>query len=279
MAENPLVHIPRAWPVLNKANALRRQLVGQLRSFDVIRWEGTPYGTAPRQTLQIHELNDLCPRDGWPAVLLVHGGGWQEGSHAHFAHLAPLFAKRGIMAFSMNYRLAPEHRWPAQLEDIELALDFMRSQQIDLQRIAIWGHSAGGQMALMLGLKHPDLIRCMVVSGSPTDLQLCEEQLWLPNFDAAQLKSASPLHQEASALPKTLLLHGREDRVVSPSHSVTFQQKWSEQSEIWLLKNGDHGLRWPLLQGWRLKKRALKWLEQQLDMPSRGSKWKRRKKK
>ena len=116
MAENPLTHVPKAWPTIHKLNHIRRKIVSQARSFDIINWENTHYGSDRHQQMDIHELNDLCPRDGWPTVVLIHGGGWEQGDKKDVEHLAPLFARYGIMACSINYRLAPDNKWPCQLE-------------------------------------------------------------------------------------------------------------------------------------------------------------------
>jgi acetyl esterase/lipase len=278
MAENPLVHIPRAWPMLNRANALRRRVVGQLRSFDVIQWDGTPYGKHRSQAMHIQELNDLCPRDGWPAILMIHGGGWVQGSREDFAHIAPLFAKRGVMACAMDYRLAPDDPWPAQLEDVLLALDFLRSQQVDPKRIALWGHSAGGQLALLAGMERPSQIRCVVATAAPTDLSRCPEDLWREAFTREQLESVSPMHQSGADLPTTLLVHGQLDRRVPIEQARAFAGERSEEVSLMELRDGDHGLRWPPVSAWRTRRKAIDWTIEQLDMPSRGSKWKRRKK-
>jgi len=278
MAENPLVHVPSVWPLVNRANQLRRNIVGNLRSFDIINWDGTPYGSHPRQCLDLQELNDLCPRDGWPTVLLVHGGGWVEGDKSHFSALAPLFARRKIMAVAMNYRLGPEYQWPAQLEDILAAIDFLRAQQVDLSRLALWGCSAGAHMALLAAMERPKQIRCVVTIGAPTDihnlaLDSCEEV-----FSTEQRISASPIRYPEKELPPTLMLHGESDRTVPVSHSINFAAQRST-TETLIVEDGDHGLRWPLYTSYQAKRKAIEWLVTQMDMPPVGSKWKRRKKK
>ena len=118
MAENPLVRVPSALPVLTKANALRRRVQGRISSFDMIQWDQVAYGERMRQNVHIWEMNDLCPRDGWPAILLIHGGGWREGSWRDYESFGPQLSRKGFMVAAMDYRLAPEHPWPAQLEDV-----------------------------------------------------------------------------------------------------------------------------------------------------------------
>ena len=106
MADHPLVHVPQAaLPALTKANALRRKVQGRLTSFDLIQWNEVAYGERERQHVHIWELNDLCPRDGWPAVLLIHGGGWREGSWRNFEGFGPQLSRRGLMVAAMDHRL------------------------------------------------------------------------------------------------------------------------------------------------------------------------------
>jgi acetyl esterase/lipase len=278
MAENPIVHIPTVWPLVNKANHLRRKIIGNARSFDIINWKGTPYGTHERQCLDLQELNDLCPRDGWPTILLIHGGGWVEGDKSSFSALAPLFARRKIMAVSMNYRLGPEFQWPAQLEDVLSAIDFLREQQIDLSRLALWGVSAGAHLALMAAIARPEQIKCIVTIGAPTDIENLHLDSCQEVFAQKQLQTASPIHFSDCPLPPTLMLHGEKDKTVPVSHTLDFAKQRS-CTEVMIIKDGDHGLRWPIVPSFKAKRKAIDWVEQTMDMPPVGSKWKRRKKK
>lgn len=280
--ENPLVKVPAALPVLQRANQLRRRLEARLRSFDVLAWPGVRYGDHPLQDIRVWQLDDLGPRDGWPAVLMLHGGGWIEGDMADFETLGPAFARRGIMAAAANYRLGPADRWPAQLQDAHAALDRLLACQVDGERVALWGHSAGGQLALMLALQRPQDVRCVVALGAPSDLELLArhggERLELV-FDPDQLVGASPLHQRPERVPPMLLVHGEADAVVPIGHARALQARWPEDCELIEVLDGDHGLRWPPRQALRARRAALDWLEARLAPAPRGSKWKRRKKK
>lgn len=281
--QNPLVKVPAALPALTRANHLRRRVEARLRSFDVMSWPGVRYGEHPLQVMRLWELNDLAPRDGWPAVLLIHGGGWIEGDLADFESLGPLFARRGIVAAAMNYRLGPDHRWPAMLDDAHAALDRLRGAQIDPERVAVWGHSAGGHLALLLAMQRPQDVRCCVALGAPSELTRLHGDprggATLPLvFDEDQLGPASPLAQRPARLPPTLLVHGEADAVVPIGHARALQAAWPEQCALWELPDGDHGLRWPPMPALRLRRRAVDWVQQQLAPAPRGSKWKRRKK-
>ncbi len=274
---NPLVKIPRLVPVAEKINQLRRQVESDIRGFDIIRWDGTPYGKHPLQCMDIAEVNDLCPRDGWPAVLCIHGGGWIEGDKSQFIALLPQFAKKKIMAASVNYRLAPSVTWQEQVDDIVQAIDFILSQQVDTQRIALWATSAGAHLALLAAAKRPHQIRCVVTIGAITDPASLDTDMTREAFANPQDPLGSPLLQCAQ-LPKTLMLHGTLDPVVPIAQHTRFVAK-HPQVTSWVLEGGDHHLRWPVAQGWNLRRKALQWLVQEMDIPSVGSKWRRRKKK
>lgn len=264
-------------PLLPTMNRIRRTLVARARSFDMITWSGTPYGTEPMQVLDMQEINDLCPRDGWPTVLLIHGGGWKEGDKEQFNTLMPQFSRKRVQAVAMNYRLAPTVSWREQVADVHQAIDFLREQQVDLKRIALWGVSAGGHLALLAALERDD-IAAVVTIGAPTDLTRISRDEWQVAFEEDELKEASPLHKESMLVPPTFMLHGELDTVIPVSQLNAFVAKHpSVQSKI--IPSGNHGLQWPPIIASRAKEQAFEWLIQQLNLPSVGSKWKRRQKK
>jgi len=246
----------------------------------MIQWNDVSYGSDIRQKMHIWELNDLAPRDGWGAVLLLHGGGWREGSWEDFLSLGPTLARRGLYVAALDYRLAPAHRWPAQIDDVLAALDFLEGQWVDPGRVAIWGHSAGGHLAMMAGLMRPEKVRCVVALGAPSDLRDIEEggESLGDIFDADQLAAASPIHMPCASPPQTLLVHGSLDRVVDIDQSRRHRDLRPESTELIEVQDGDHGLRWPPVGAWRARRQAMDWMVGQLALKSRGSKWKRRKK-
>lgn len=93
-----------------------------------------------------------------PVVLYCHGGGWVLGGlDSHDSIAAELAAEAGCAVVAVDYRLAPEHPWPAQLDDAWAALGWLVEQAealgLDRGRIAVAGDSAGGQLAAALALK------------------------------------------------------------------------------------------------------------------------------
>jgi len=90
-----------------------------------------------------------------PAVVVVHGGGWSAGDKSLFAQQSNQLAERGFVAFSINYRLAPAHPYPAAVDDVEAAVAWVRTHAkeygVDPKRIGALGGSAGGHLVGMLG--------------------------------------------------------------------------------------------------------------------------------
>ena len=108
-------------------------------------------------------LMDIAePRSGqgpFPAVVCIHGGAWAAGAKKDIEGYARTLAANGFVAANVEYRLAPAHKWPAQIEDCKCAVRYLRAHakelNIDPDRIFASGFSAGGHLSLMLGLMDP----------------------------------------------------------------------------------------------------------------------------
>jgi acetyl esterase/lipase len=91
-----------------------------------------------------------------PAVVLVHGGGWRSGVRQNLAPMAIRLAQRGYAAATVSYRLSPEARYPAAIDDVRASVRWLRAHalqyRVDPARIAIAGGSAGGQIASLVGV-------------------------------------------------------------------------------------------------------------------------------
>jgi acetyl esterase/lipase len=112
------------------------------------------------------ELDLWLPPEGggpFPVVVFLHGGGWRVGTrHLVGADPTPFerVARAGIAVASADYRLTGEATWPAQLHDAKAAVRWVRARaaelDVDPDRIAAWGESAGGHLAELLGLTGDD---------------------------------------------------------------------------------------------------------------------------
>src|SRR5437868_1245841 len=93
-----------------------------------------------------------------PVALYAHGGGWTSGDSSWVDNVlsAAELTQRGYLVASPNYRLDPQYKWPAQLEDLKCAVRYLRANaaayHLDPARIGVWGESSGAQLASMLGL-------------------------------------------------------------------------------------------------------------------------------
>ena len=92
----------------------------------------------------------------FPFVLCIHAGGWQLGNKKSYRGIVKELAGKGYAAATIEYRLTPDHKWPAQLEDVQRAVEFFRANaathKIDRARIGVVGDDAGAHLALMLAL-------------------------------------------------------------------------------------------------------------------------------
>ncbi len=199
-----------------------------------------PYATHDGKTLHLDAY--LPPGEGpFPAVLVIHGGSWRGGDRNQLTMHAWIFARAGIAAFAIDYRLAPAHRWPAQIHDCKEAVRWLRAHatdyHIDPQRIGAFGYSAGGHLAALLGvtdrsagLEGPDApedadtrIQAVCAGGTPVEFRTLPPRsgtfrYWLgasPADDPELYRVVSPAAHISSEAPPFLFFHGTNDRMVS----------------------------------------------------------------
>jgi acetyl esterase/lipase len=120
------------------------------------------YGEVDGETLLLDVYRPSTQGNTRPAVIIIHGGGWSEGfGRDYVAPFAEHLAAAGYVAFNIDYRLMNGERghnvWPTQLNDVQRAVRWVRASAetygVDPERIASLGHSAGGQLASMLGVR------------------------------------------------------------------------------------------------------------------------------
>ena len=120
-----------------------------------------------------------------PLVVYMHGGSWYAGHYNQYLSNLKQFAETGdFVLASVQYRFSPKsgaasaETWPAQIEDCQDALDFLRSETvaeqygIDSNRVGTWGYSAGGHLSNLLAVLNPDTVSCEVNYSGPTDFVL-----------------------------------------------------------------------------------------------------------
>jgi len=269
--------------------ALTRWLAARLDGTE-LRHE--PYATAlqkdvvydPERRLR---LDAYVPpgRGPFPAVVLVHGGGWEAGDKV--TYITPLFAplaRAGFAWFSIDYRLTPEVRHPEQMDDLRRAVAFVRQHaprfRVDPERLAVVGESASGQMAALLATEdRPGLagvvsfygvydFPAMVTDASPRSLLrrlFGRETL----DDAAQvvLRQYSPLFHVRAGLPPLLLVHGTNERLWA--QGVAMRDRLAAAGaphELYAVEGAPHGMEnWEGRPEWAgYKQKVVEWLGERL---------------
>jgi len=119
------------------------------------------YCTIGSRSLQLDVFQPKTKRkQGYPAVLFIFGGGWRSGDRSHHVPMAQQVAAQGYVTVTADYRLSTEAVYPAAVHDLKGAIRWMRANakayNIDTTRIAVWGFSAGGQLASLIGTTSHD---------------------------------------------------------------------------------------------------------------------------
>jgi acetyl esterase/lipase len=193
----------------------------------------------------------LCRGQRVPLVVFIHGGAWKAGDKGGGLTRADsrLFFQLGFAVASINYRLAPEFHFPAQVHDCKLAVRFLRARAdewgVDPDRIGIWGSSAGGHLVALLGtageaagLEGPGLegvssrVAAVVDHFGPTDLRahLAVGDEWArqtvtdflgcdPAACPETARAASPVCHVTAGDPPIMMIHGDRDATVPYNQS------------------------------------------------------------
>ena len=203
-----------------------------------------------------------------PAILIVHGGGWREGDRTQLRGYAILLARLGFVTLSTSYRLSAEAVWPAQIQDINCALRYLRANSeslgIDSERIGISGNSAGGHLALMAGAKNKTFegqggnnnesshVKAICAIYPPARIKKLDNTDLLDNAFLALMggeakqsdyDKASPINYINKDYVPTMLIHGSKDNVVSLQDTNDLYEKLIANkvpSEIHIFSEEDH---------------------------------------
>ncbi|MES2568479.1 MAG: alpha/beta hydrolase [Verrucomicrobiota bacterium] len=178
-----------------------------------------------------------------PVVIWIFGGSWKFGSKGYHVNVRDL-SRYGIAVAAIQYRLSATAPYPAQLEDCQAALRWLRthgrSVGIDPRRIGVSGESAGGHLAALLGtIEKTPRIRAVCSLYAPTDLVSLGRQYADPErpSDIERLLGgpiekklklaalASPVSHAGPSAPPFLLIHGEQDRLVPLEQSLELQSR------------------------------------------------------
>jgi acetyl esterase len=225
----------------------------------------------------------------FPTCILVHGGAFTKGDKQ--SYIKPLFeplGKAGFAWFTINYRLAPQHRWPACAEDVATAIRWVKSHaaeyKVDVTRIALIGESAGGHLVSYVGTQAQGETRVAAVVPfyAPHDLEahvrhrnaLGESMTALLGLTELNDDSWKRLREVSASsfvhkgLPPYLLIHGDKDSIVSYEQSVRFQRQMQasgNQCDLITIPGGGHGMGgWDRLKS-DYKEQLIAWLQTTLN--------------
>lgn len=239
---------------------------------------------------------DVCVPEGagpFPAVLLVHGGGWSSGDRTQAARaLRGRLVANGLAWVAIGYRLAPAHRHPAAVDDVRAAVDWTKAHAaslgLDPARLALLGESAGGHLAVSAAVTEGEDARVAAVVPffAPVDLVADTERrgglsaslralFGLETVDdraRTLLRDASPLGRVRAGLPPFLLVHGTADMSVPYAQSLRLREALRAADvpcTLVTVPDGGHGTRgWDrLLPGWR--DQVVAWLSRELRPSAR----------
>jgi acetyl esterase/lipase len=205
------------------------------------REQDVAYGPAARQRLDIYRPAEPIA-GGAPVIVFFYGGSWRRGSKAYYRFVGEYLARMGCVAMVADYRLYPEVRFPAFVEDGAGAVAWAQAHAArvggDPRRVFAMGHSAGAHIAVLLGLEPRYLTR---VSGEPgalagvigisgpyaIDLRGIR---WLRETfpEAESAGEARPLDKVRAGAPPMLLAHGGQDVLVDPRNSTALARRLEE---------------------------------------------------
>jgi acetyl esterase/lipase len=196
-------------------------------------------GGGPSQRLDLYVPEQIA-HTAPPLLVWIHGGGWREGDKRQ--HPLKPFLAQGYAVASINYRLSGEAPFPAQIDDVRTAIQWLRANAstygFDPQRIGVIGHSAGGHLSALFGVTAygENAVQAVCSLSGTIDMERLFEQAHDKKRQAAlmalfagslqdkraQVRAASPLQYITRNAPPLLLVHGALDTVVPVEHAQLF---------------------------------------------------------
>jgi acetyl esterase/lipase len=211
------------------------------------------YGTVDGHPLLLDVYEPDEHSDLRPAVVLIHGGGWISFDKGTMRAMGMFLARSGFVAFSVDYRLfhGTENRWPAQLDDVQRAVRWIRANaakyKIDPDHIGAFGHSSGAQLAALLGMEttrdnsdsalaeYSSRVQAVVHADGPTDFTIDHDSdgdAFLSAFLGGDYahhpeiwRDASPVFHVSKSNSPFLIIHGTLDSNVPMAQAEELADK------------------------------------------------------
>jgi acetyl esterase/lipase len=190
------------------------------------------YGTGPRQKLDLYR--PATARADSKTVIFFYGGSWDSGSKSDYLFVAQALAANGHTVVIPDYRLYPEVRFPAFVEDGAKAVRWT-ADRVGTNKLFVMGHSAGAHIALMLAVNTPylqgagvDRLKLAGVIGlsGPYDFLPLKSPRLIEIFGAANNPDVEAITFASAPLPPALLIHGTADTIVYPRNSERLAAAW-----------------------------------------------------
>lgn len=229
--------------------------------------ERIPYGADPNQFGDLR-LPKTAGRH--PVVVNIHGGFWRARYDlTHAGHLCAALAKAGYATWNLEYRRVgnPGGGWPGSFEDLTHGFQFLQQiaakYRLDLKRVVVMGHSAGGQLALVLAAHQPSVRGAISLAGvvdlrRAHELKLSNDAVGEflggpPEQVADHYREADPMELSMPKMPQRLI-HGTNDDIVPIEISRRYRDAKQKREPVKLVEVPNAGhfeLIAPGTQAWK----------------------------
>ena len=215
--------------------------------------ENVAYGLRARHRLDLFRTQ--TPREHRPLIVFVHGGAWMHGDKKDYRFIGEAFAKEGFDVAVINYHLAPEHIFPASIDDLSLALNYLNvhqlKYQISTEKVVLMGHSAGA-FNVMSALYHPkpyeiqcrSQITAIIGLAGPYHFDYKGDPICADAFDQNRpYQEVMPYYFVEPNTVKHYLLVAENDDVVGLSNAVDLDRRLKEKgnySQLWTVPRIGH---------------------------------------